>query len=241
MSNFKALLKKTEVQEGLKDGLPIGLGYLSVSFAFGIFAVEQGFAIWKALIISMTNLTSAGQLAGVTLIAASAAFIEIMLSQLVINLRYSLMSITVSQKMDKSIKMSDRFFLSVFITDEIFAAASRRDSISATYMRALVCLPYIGWSTGTFIGAAMGSFLPASVVSCLGLAIYGMFIAIIVPPAKKNKKVMCVVLLACALSCTIKYTPLSKWISDGFSIIICAVIAAATLSLIAPVEEDNND
>ena len=116
MAKIKDLFKNIDVQTGLRDGLPIGLGYLSVSFAFGIFTVEQGFKIWQALAISMTNLTSAGQLAGVTLIAALAAFVEIALSQLVINLRYSLMSITLSQKMDKSIKLSDRFFLSIFIT-----------------------------------------------------------------------------------------------------------------------------
>lgn len=241
MAKIKDLFKNIDVQTGLRDGLPIGLGYLSVSFAFGIFTVEQGFKIWQALAISMTNLTSAGQLAGVTLIAALAAFVEIALSQLVINLRYSLMSITLSQKMDKSIKLSDRFFLSIFITDEIFAAASSRPAVNATYMRALVCLPYIGWACGTLIGAAMGNLLPASVVSCLGLAIYGMFIAIVVPPAKKNKKIMGVVLLSCALSCIIKYTPISKFISDGFAIIICAIAAAAFFALIAPVKEENDE
>jgi len=234
-------VNKKDVKKGLHDGLPIGLGYLSVSFAFGIFAIEQGFAIWQALIISMTNLTSAGQLAGVTLMAAVSSFIEIGLSQLVINLRYSLMSITLSQKMDSSVTTKDRFFISIFITDEIFAAASSYDHVSRTYMKSLAILPYIGWSTGTLLGALMGNILPASIVSCLGLAIYGMFIAIIVPPAKKNKAVLGVVLTACTLSCIIKYTPLSNIISDGFAVILCSVAAAALFAWLCPIKEANDD
>ena len=234
-------MKNTDIKKGLHDGLPIGLGYLSVSFAFGIFAIEKGFAIWQALMISMTNLTSAGQLAGVTLMAAASAFVEIALSQLIINLRYSLMSITLSQKMDSSITTKDRFFISIFVTDEIFAAASSYDRVTKTYMKALAILPYVGWSVGTLLGALIGNVLPESMVSCLGLAIYGMFIAIIVPPAKKNKAVLGAILTACVLSCVIKYTPLSNVISDGFSIIICSILAAGLFAWLCPVKEAEND
>ena len=140
----KLFSKNTDINKGLKDGLPIGLGYFSVSFAFGLSTVTAGFAIWQALLISMTNLTSAGQLAGVTLMAALAPFAEIALAQLVINIRYALMSISLSQKLDNSFTLLDRFFLSAFITDEIFAVASSYPSISRKYMRALAILPYIG-------------------------------------------------------------------------------------------------
>lgn len=237
----KLFSKNTDINKGLKDGLPIGLGYFSVSFAFGLSTVTAGFAIWQALLISMTNLTSAGQLAGVTLMAALAPFAEIALAQLVINIRYSLMSISLSQKLDNSFTLLDRFFLSAFITDEIFAVASSYPSISCKYMRALAVLPYIGWTSGTLAGAVLGQILPADLVSSLGIAIYGMFIAIIIPPAKKSKAVLGVVLTAATLSCLIKYTPISNYISEGFSIIICAIVTATLFAVLCPVKEKEDD
>ena len=237
----KLFSKNTDINKGLKDGLPIGLGYFSVSFAFGLSTVTAGFAIWQALLISMTNLTSAGQLAGVTLMAAIAPFAEIALAQLVINIRYSLMSISLSQKLDNSFTLLDRFFLSAFITDEIFAVASSYPSISRKYMRALAVLPYIGWTSGTLAGAVLGQILPADLVSSLGIAIYGMFIAIIIPPAKKSKAVLGVVLTAATLSCLIKYTPISNYISEGFSIIICAIVTATLFAVLCPVKEKEDD
>ncbi len=226
---------------GLKDGLPIALGYFSVSFAFGISTISAGFAPWQALLISMTNLTSAGQLAGVTLMSAFAAFIEIALAQIVINLRYSLMSITLSQKLDSSFKTRHRFFFSAFITDEIFAVSSGYSSISTAYMKGLVILPYLGWTLGTITGAIFGKILPEALVSSLGIAIYGMFIAIIIPPAKKSRAVLGVISTAATLSCIIKYTPLSKFISDGFSIIICAILSAAIFAIFFPIKDTDNN
>ena len=227
----------TNIKQGLKDGLPIGLGYFSVSFAFGLSTVSAGFAIWQALLISMTNLTSAGQLAGVTLMAAFASFVEIALAQLVINLRYSLMSISLSQKLDETFKTRDRFLLSAFITDEIFAVASSYNVINRTYMRSLAILPYFGWTFGTLAGAVLGELLPAELVSSLGIAIYGMFIAIIIPPAKKSKSVLGVVVTSASLSCIIHYTPLSKYISSGFSIIICAIVTSVIFAALFPIKE----
>ncbi|MBE7058700.1 MAG: AzlC family ABC transporter permease [Ruminococcaceae bacterium] len=229
--------KKSDIKQGLKDGLPIGLGYFSVSFAFGLSTVSAGFAIWQALLISMTNLTSAGQLAGVTLMAAFASFVEIALAQLVINIRYSLMSISLSQKLDETFRTRDRFLLSAFITDEIFAVASSYSVINRTYMRSLAILPYFGWSLGTLAGAVLGELLPAELVSSLGIAIYGMFIAIIIPPSKKSKSVLGVVVTAASLSCIIHYTPISEYISSGFSIIICAIITSLIFAALFPLKE----
>ena len=229
--------KKSDIKQGLKDGLPIGLGYFSVSFAFGLSTVSAGFAIWQALLISMTNLTSAGQLAGVTLMAAFASFVEIALAQLVINIRYSLMSISLSQKLDETFTLRDRFLLSAFITDEIFAVASSYSVINRTYMRSLSILPYFGWSLGTLAGAVLGELLPAELVSSLGIAIYGMFIAIIIPPSKKSKSVLGVVVTAASLSCIIHYTPISEYISSGFSIIICAIITSLIFAALFPLKE----
>ena len=234
----KSINKKSATYKGLKDGLPIGLGYLSVSFAFGISTVKAGFSPWQAVLISMTNLTSAGQLAGVTLMAALASFLEIGLSQLIINLRYALMSISLSQKADSTIKTSDRFFLSFFITDEIFAVASSYPSEGQTYLRALAVLPFFGWTLGTLFGAVLGEILPSVLVSSLGIAIYGMFVAIVIPEAKKSKATALCAGLSVLLSCIFNYTPLLSKIPAGFVIIICAVISSGIFAFLAPIKDE---
>ncbi len=221
--------------------MPICLGYLSVSFAFGIFAGDCGLSVPEILLISLTNVTSAGQLAAVPIIAAGGTLIELAVTQLVINLRYALMSVSLSQKLGKSIKMYDRFILAFVNTDEVFAvASSQQGSVSKSYMYGLIIPPYIGWGLGTFLGAVAGDILPSVVVSGLGIAIYGMFIAIVVPPAKKSKPTMLCVLTAVVLSCAFKYIPVLAKIPSGFVIIICAVVASAIFAAIAPIESDES-
>jgi len=224
--------------KGLKDGIPIGLGYLSVSFTFGIMAVNAGLPVWVAVLISMTNLTSAGQFAGIGLITATAPYLEVALTQFVINLRYSLMSLSVSQKADKSFGLLQRFVISFGITDEIFAVATGKPSeIGKRYMYGLITIPYAGWALGTLLGAAASTILPASVCSALNIAIYGMFIAIIIPPAKHSKPVLKVILLSVAISCLFRYTPVLDRLSGGFVIIICAIVASAAGALLFPVRD----
>lgn len=224
--------------EGFKDGIPIGLGYLSVSFSFGIMAVNTGLSMWTAVLISMTNLTSAGQFAGIKLIAGGASYIEMALTQLVINLRYALMSLSLSQKTDKSFGILHRVVLSFGITDEIFAVASGKPrDIGKNYMYGLVTAPYLGWSAGTLLGGAAGNILPASVASALNIALYGMFIAIIVPPAKKSRPVLLVILIAVTLSSVFEYAPYFNKLSGGFAIIICAVAASLIGAVFFPVKE----
>lgn len=223
---------------GLRDGVPICLGYLSVSFAFGIFAVGYGLSILETLLISMTNLTSAGQLAGVPVIAAGGGYAELALTQLIINMRYALMSVSLSQKLGKSVNSADRFIISFANTDEIFAvAASRFGTVGRKYLYGLIIPPYIGWSAGTLIGAAAGNILPGIVTSSLGIAIYGMFIAVVIPPAKKNRAVAACILTASALGVAFKLLPFLKNISGGFAVIISAVMAAGILALAAPVDK----
>lgn len=228
---------------GLKDGLPIGLGYLSVSFAFGVQASILGVPIFMSLFISMTNLTSAGQLAGLTIIAAAGTFLEMILTQLVINARYFLMSITLSQKLDQSFTTAQRFFCSSFITDEIFAiAASKPKMINRKYFYGLVILPYFGWALGTLLGAAAGNILPIEIINALGIALYAMFIAIIIPPSMSVKGVLPAVIIGAGISCLLYYVPLFSALSDGLKTIISAVISAAITALIFPVDggEDEN-
>ena len=230
---------KQQFVKGLRHGLPIGLGYLSVSFAFGIKAVSDGLLPLQAVLISMTNLTSAGQLAGLPLMVAAAPLIEMALTQLIINLRYALMSLSLSQKLDKTMTTLHRMCFSFANTDEIFAVASSQPgTVGKHYLYGLMVAPFLGWTLGTLLGAVAGQVLPEFVRTALGIAIYGMFLAIILPPARKEKPVRIVVLIAVALSLCFRYLPLLSSVSGGFAIIICAVAASAIGAALFPVNEE---
>ena len=224
---------------GIKDSIPIALGYLSVSFGFGIMAVSNGLSVFAAVLISMTNLTSAGQVAGLTVIASNGGMIEMAIAQLVINLRYSLMSLSLSQKLDGGFTKLSRLAVSFGITDEIFAVASGKpEEVSKQYMAGLISLPWVGWATGTLIGGAAGEVLPEKLKAALGIAIYGMFVAIFVPAARKALGVLVVVIIAVAASCIMRYVPLFDGISEGFAIIICTILAAAAGAIFFPIKTE---
>ena len=229
-------------KQGIKDGLPICLGYLSVSFAFGIFAVSSGLSWVQALLISMTNVTSAGQLAAVPIMLSGGSLIELFVSQLVINLRYALMSVSLSQKLGKTVKQRNRFLISFMNTDEIFAVASGKyGTVGKKYLYGLILTPYLGWASGTFLGAVAGNILPEMVVSALGIAIYGMFIAIVVPVIKTNKSVLGCVMGAIVLSIIFEFVPVLNVIPGGFKIIICAVAASLVAAYFAPIKDEVED
>lgn len=229
-------------REGLRDGVPIGLGYLSVSFGFGIAVVSAGLAPLVAVIISMINETSAGQLAGLTVILEGGTLIEMALTQLVINLRYSLMGISLSQRLDGSFSTPWRMLLSFSITDEIFAVAStKQQRVGTRYFSGLATVPYIGWTLGTLLGALAGTLLPPVIRDSLGLMLYGMFIAIIIPPARRERGVLFAVSVAVGLSCIFYYVPLFDFLSGGFSLIISAVVAAALAAWLFPVPVADED
>ncbi|MDD6735058.1 MAG: AzlC family ABC transporter permease [Clostridiales bacterium] len=230
--------------KGVTDGLPICFGYFSVAFAFGIFAVGGGLNIAETLLISMTNVTSAGQLAAVPIIASGGTLIELAVSQLIINLRYALMSISLSQKLDGNVRMLDRFIVSFVNTDEVFAVASAQNgTLGRKYLYGLILTPYIGWSVGTLVGAAAGNVLPKSVIAALGVAIYAMFIAIVVPEMKRSRSTALCVAVSVLLSCIFRYTPGLKLVPSGFVIIICAVLASSLFAVLSPVDsvEDENE
>lgn len=214
-------------KSGVRDGIPIALGYFSVSFALGIMAVEAGCTAIEATLISLLNLTSAGQFAGITVMATAGSLMEMALTQLVINLRYSLMAISLSQKTDSKFKGIWRAILGYGITDEIFAVAyGSKGDVSRSYFAGLMSLPVAGWTLGTLCGAVLGNVMPSFIVNVLSVALYGMFIAIVVPKAKSDKKVLTVVAIAAVISLIMKYTPGLSSVSSGFAIIICAVIAS---------------
>lgn len=223
---------------GLRDGVPICIGYFSVAFAFGIFATGTGLSVLEAVMISLFNVTSAGQLAGVPIIAAGGSLIELAMTQLVINSRYALMSVSLSQKFGPSVRIADRFPIAFVNTDEVFAVASAKETtVGRTYMYGLIITPVLGWTTGTLIGAIAGNVLPTVIISALGIAIYAMFVAVVVPAAKTEISTAMCALLSVAISCAFSFIPQLGVVPDGFVIIICAVIAATVLAIVRPVPD----
>lgn len=223
---------------GLKAGIPIALGYLSVSFTFGIIAISYGLSWWQALIISMTTVTSAGQFAGIGIMLHPGQYFQMLISQITINIRYSFMSISVGQKADERFTGLSRWILGFMMTDEIFAVATQEESVSRSFFAGLATLPYLGWSAGTLLGAILGSILPDRLMSALSLAIYGMFVAIVVPEMKKSRPVLIVVVLAMLLSCAFHYIPFLSSISSGITITIVAISAAVVGAILFPVDEE---
>ena len=229
-----------EYLDGFKKGIPICLGYISVSFTFGIMVVNSGLPVWMALFISMTNLTSSGQFAGTRLILAGAGYFEITLATFIINIRYMLMSLSLSQKIDKSTKTRDKLLFSFGITDEVFAVASTEDKkVTAAYMYGLITTPYLGWSLGTLLGAVASNLLPDSLSGAMGIALYGMFIAIIIPASKKSKNVLFIIIISVITTCILKYMPVLCNISSGFRIIIATLVGAGVGALLFPEQSDN--
>ena len=224
---------------GIQRGLPVGVGYFSVSFGFGAMAAAQGIRALDATLISATNMTSAGQFAGLTLIIAGTTIWELILTMLVINSRYALMSLALSQRMGSRIGAAPRLLIAFFNTDEIFALAmAEKQPLTVPFMLGLGLTLILGWTAGTLCGALAGSVLPLSIRTALGVMLYGMFIAIVVPPAKKEKSVLATVVMALALSCMFKWLPVLSGISAGIAIVCCTVLAAGLCAWLFPFDEE---
>lgn len=221
--------------KGLSHGIPICLGYFSVSFGFGILAVKSGLQAIDAILISLTNLTSAGQAAGVGVIAAAGTLIEMAATQFVINLRYSLMGLSLSQKLSDKFTTIHRLIASFGITDEIFAVcASQKEKLVPSYMYGMILIAASGWVGGTAAGAVAGMALPATLTAAMGILLYGMFIAIIIPAARSSRKDLIVICMAAAFSAVFKYVFPS--VSFGFAIIISSLLAAVIGAILFPIE-----
>lgn len=232
--------RRTQFLRGLRDGIPIGLGYLAVSFSFGILARKAGLTTFQAVIMSAMNLTSAGQFASLSVIQAAGSYIELAVSQLIINLRYCLMSCSLSQKVDQKAPFFHRFLMAYGNTDEVFAlSAAVKGPLSPFYTYGLIGVAMPGWTLGTLLGAVAGSILPGRVLSALGVALYGMFCAIIIPPAKEDKVLRITILVAMAVSLVFSVTPLLNTISSGMRVIILTVAISAAAAVLAPVKEEN--
>lgn len=226
---------------GMKKGIPIALGYFAVSFSFGVMAIT-GITPLMATIISATNLTSAGQYAGVNLIIEHAPYFELFLALLLINIRYSLMSLSLTQKLDDTIPVGIKLLIGFGITDEIYAVSiTDSHKITAKYMFGLISLPFVGWVLGTAVGAFGAQFINKDLLDAMGIALYAMFIAIIIPDARKTKPIFLVIAIAVALSSAFYYIPVIKEIGLGFKIIISTIVAAIIGAIFFPIKEEFNE
>ncbi len=232
-------MKRNDFLTGLKDGIPICLGYFSVSMAFGIAAVKGGIPAWAAILTSLTNLTSAGQFAGIKIMIETGGLLELAITTLIINMRYFLMSLSVSQKISPSMSLWQRALVSFGMTDENFAVSVQRlVPITAAYMAGLIITPVLGWTLGTAAGALATSVMSPALSSAMGIALYGMFIAIIIPPAREKKNVLTAVVVAVLSSVIFSFAPLLNKLSSGWTIIIITVLVSGICATLLPIETE---
>lgn len=227
---------------GLKRGYPVALGYIPVSFTFGLMAVSGGLPVWMAVFISMSNLTSAGQFAGTNLILSGAGLLEITLTTFIINIRYMLMSLSLTQRMGQDMTLPKRLIIAFGITDETFSVASmEQGSLSFPFLSGLILGPIAGWSVGTALGAFICSALPPSLSNAMGIALYAMFLAIIIPPAKKSRAVVTIIILSAVSACLLRYLPIFHFISPGFRVILATLAGAGAGACFFPLEDNGAD
>lgn len=232
-------MKRKDFFNGMKAGIPVCIGYFSVAFGFGTMAIAQGLNVFQAVLISASNLTSAGQFAGLTVIASGAAILEIILTQVVINSRYVLMSLALGQRLGQHTGIAPRMLAAFFNTDEIFALGmAQGSSLTVCFFTGAGVIAAAGWISGTAIGAIAGSLLPATARAALGVMLYGMFIAIVIPQAKQERPIFTCMVIALVFSCLLTWMPLLNRISSGLAIVICTVAAAALSAALFPVDEE---
>ncbi|MBR1729658.1 MAG: AzlC family ABC transporter permease [Selenomonadaceae bacterium] len=238
MNSTKLITNRQALSEGIRDGIPIGLGYFVVSFTLGIAAKHAGLSPFQGFLTSFLNNASAGEYAAFTVIAADASYLEMALITLVANARYLLMSTVLSQKFSKNTPFYHRILVGFDVTDEIFGITVARSGFLNpfyNYGAMLVALP--GWSIGTALGIFAGNVLPLSVVSALSVALYGMFLAIIIPPAKNDRSIALAVIASFILSFIA--TNIFYEISAGTRTIILTILIAGVASYIFPVKNEN--
>ena len=234
-------MKETRKQifvRGMRDGIPIGLGYFAVSFTLGIAAQNAGMTALQAAVTSALINASAGEFIGFTLIAANAGYLEVMVMEAVANARYLLMSCALSQKISSDTGLVHRMLIGFYVTDEIFGVSVAQKELKPMYSYGVISMAAPGWTLGTFLGVLMGNILPLRVVSALSVALYGMFAAVFVPPAKENKVVAGLIIISFATSFIFHKMAVFASISSGIKIIILTVIISLTAAVLFPVKAE---
>lgn len=222
---------------GCKKSLPIALGYFPVAFSFGVLVVSSGLPLGLATLISITNLTSSGQFAGVSLMLTNASYLEVALTLLMINARYFFMSLSLSQKIEQKMNTIERMIISFGITDETFSlAAIQEGTLTFRFMLGFILIPIIGWSSGTFVGETLMNLLPQAIQDAMGIALYGMFLAIIVPATSRSRKIGKVVLISALVSILFYYVPLFQFLSSGMKLILATLSGAVYGAYRYPIE-----
>lgn len=211
---------------GLRDGIPIALGYFTVSIAFGLAAAAIGFPTLGLALMSATNLSSSGQFAGVAVVAGGTV-IELALTTLLVNLRYLLMSMSLSQRLEPGTSTVGRLVVAYGVTDEIFAVELGHRIVRARYAAGLMTLPILGWTSGTVVGAVAGEVLPESLAGPMGVLLYAMFTATVIPALKRSRPVAIVAGIAAVASALLFYVPATSGIQAGWRIIIATLVASA--------------
>ena len=234
--------RKTWFARGIRDGLPIGLGYFAVSFALGIKAVGAGISPLEAGLMSLLNLTSAGEAAAIALLGVGTTYVELAFTQLVINIRYLLMSCALSQKIAPESSVLHRLLVGYGVTDEIFGVSMGvEDKFSPYYSYGAILMAAPCWTLGTILGALLGNVLPASLVSALSVALYAMFLAVILPPARKSRVIAGVVGVSMLCSALLTFACEQfgwAWLTEGFRIILLTVSISAIAAVLFPVSEE---
>ena len=230
--------RKSALRAGIHDGIPIGLGYLAVSFALGIAARGAGLNAFQSFLASLLCNASAGEYAAFTLIAADATYIELALMTLVANARYLLMSCALSQRAE-GVSLPHRMLIGFDVTDELFAVTiARPGKLEPFYFYGAMLMALPGWSVGTALGNIAGNLLPARLTSALGVALYGMFLAVIIPPAKKDKILAGLVVFCFAASYALSRLPIVSVIPEGTRILILTVVIASAAALLFPRKDE---
>lgn len=242
MKKEENMLSNYTFVRGMRDGIPICLGYFAVSFALGIAGRGVGMNAVQAFVMSLTMVASAGQFAAITLIGAGAGIIEMITTTVVVNLRYLLMSCSLTQKLSPETKLLHRLALSYCMTDEIFGLSISVDGfLRPVYTYGITVISVSGWCLGTVLGVVAGNILPALVTNALGVAMYGMFLAIIIPPAKENHFLGALVAVSMAASGLFSILPYLRSISSGFRAIILTILIAGIAAVIHPMEESGDN
>lgn len=227
--------------EGVRDGLPIGLGYFAVAFSLGIIAQNAGLNAWQGFLASWLNVASAGEYALFTSIQAGVTYLEVAYVAFIINARYLLMSCALSQRFDQNTPLIHRFLVGYGVTDEIFGISiARKGFLNPAYNYGALSISVPLWSLGTALGILAGNILPVRIVSALSVALYGMFIAIIVPPSKKNLTILVAVIISFALSYAFSRLPYLKTLSGGNRTIILTVVISSVVAILKPVDDESD-
>lgn len=228
---------KNPLLQGIIQALPIALGYLWVAFAYGVVCLEQGFPLWVPTLISLSNYTGTGQFVGTNLIALNALYSELILTMFIINIRYSLMSILISQKLSPKITIWQRFIIAFGVTDENFAVAIKQQQpLTFSYLIGLMFCAYIGWVSGTVLGAVMGNIFPTILLKSFGIALYAMFVAIIIPMGVESKPIAALIVISIGCSCLFYFIPKLKNIGEGWVMTSVSIVCTTIIALLFPHE-----